>query len=211
MMPQPAPFRLPAVAMPQRPARPLRFPLPPLEAMTARGVALRGETPGDLGFLRQLYAAGRAVEMRMLNDTWDRETKRDFLEKQFSYQYLHHATHYGDGDFALITLGGRPIGKLYLQWRLAGGLPAEVRVFDFLLLPALRGQGIGSLVLAALLRRAARLNAAVSLHVEPINPARRLYARFGFQPMGVEAASGALLMGWRDGPLDPKPRLERST
>ncbi|HCF18348.1 MAG TPA: N-acetyltransferase, partial [Rhodospirillum rubrum] len=87
----------------------------------------------------------------------------------------------------------------------------EVRVFDFLLLPALRDQGIGSLVLAALLRLAALHNAAVSLHVEPINPARRLYARFGFQPMGVEGASGALLMGWRDGPLDPKPRLERST
>jgi ribosomal protein S18 acetylase RimI-like enzyme len=47
-------------------------------------------------------------------------------------------------------------------------------------LPAYRGQGAGTQLLAELLRMAAAHYAAVSLSVWKVNPARRLYERLGF-------------------------------
>jgi ribosomal protein S18 acetylase RimI-like enzyme len=50
---------------------------------------------------------------------------------------------------------------------------------DIALLPAYRGQGIGTRLLDALLAQAQ--GAPVTLHVEPLNPAQRLYRRLGFR------------------------------
>jgi ribosomal protein S18 acetylase RimI-like enzyme len=48
-------------------------------------------------------------------------------------------------------------------------------------MPAWRGQGVGSRLLAALLDAAAGRYATVSLNVQADNPAARLYRRFGFE------------------------------
>jgi len=49
-----------------------------------------------------------------------------------------------------------------------------------------RGRGIRSLLLEALIEAArAQRNPALSLSVEPDNPARRLYERYGFQVIGT--------------------------
>ncbi|MBK7470654.1 MAG: GNAT family N-acetyltransferase [Betaproteobacteria bacterium] len=56
----------------------------------------------------------------------------------------------------------------------------EVRLMDITLLPAQRNQGTGMQVVNALLHYADALRRPVSLHVEPFNPAKRMYARMGF-------------------------------
>ena len=47
-------------------------------------------------------------------------------------------------------------------------------------MPALRGGGIGTALMHALLAHADTLGLPVTLHVEPFNPALRLYTRLGF-------------------------------
>jgi Acetyltransferase (GNAT) family len=69
-----------------------------------------------------------------------------------------------------------PIGRLYLHES-----AAEVRVMDIAVLPEWRGQGLGTTLLHAVLDAGREGNARVSLHVEPGNPAQRLYARLGFR------------------------------
>jgi len=202
---QDAPFRLPSVEIVPRPARPLREPLPGGSDMARLGLALRAETPDDLRFLHAVYADTRAAEMMMLGDSWDVASKRDFVDKQFAYQYLHHSRHFADGDYAIIEIGGRPAGRFYLHW--GSGTKRDCRLFEFQLLPPFRGRGIGSVLLGALLRHARTLRYSVSLHVERMSPARRLYARFGFQPVGHSHDSASLLMQWRDGPVVPGLRL----
>lgn len=197
-----APFRLPGVGLTPRAPGPLRHPLPETAEFRTLGVTLHAETPDDLAFIRRLYAAGRAAEMTMLH--WDRDTKRDFVERQFEYQYRHHSAHYQPGDFAVIRLNGEPVGRIYLYWN---DFARDCRLFELSLMPERRDRGIGSAVLSALLTRAGGLGYGVSLHVEPISPARRLYARFGFVAAGNELESGSIQMRWNDGPTRPALRL----
>jgi ribosomal protein S18 acetylase RimI-like enzyme len=51
---------------------------------------------------------------------------------------------------------------------------------DVALLPEFRGRGIGTAILDRLLAYADGLHAPVTLHVEPFNPALRMYERAGF-------------------------------
>lgn len=199
-----AEFRLPGVRVAPRAPRPLRQPLVLDAELDRRGIALRPETPDDLPFLSRLYAASRAAEMAM-TPHWDAATRRDFVEKQFAYQYLHHSRFYAEADFALITKSDQPIGRLYLLWGADNG--RDCRLFAFELIAGQRNQGIGAGLLAAVLRQARAVRRSVSLHVEPISAARRLYARFGFAPIGQEAETGALLMRWRDGPVTQASRV----
>ena len=61
--------------------------------------------------------------------------------------------------------------------------------------PASRGQGVGSSLLAALVASAREHGfAALSLSVEPDNRARHLYERIGFQEIGTEGGSLTMLL-----------------
>ncbi|PWC88090.1 GCN5 family acetyltransferase [Azospirillum sp. TSH100] len=200
------PFRLPGVDFPQRAPSPLRFPLQPTPEMTSHGISLRMETPGDIPFIRSLYAGSRAAEMIALGNMWDRDTKQDFVEKQFSYQYIHHTSHYPGADYAIILRQGRPVGRIYLYWS-QGHAGPSCRLFDFLILPDCRDMGIGSMILAALLRLARSMRASITLNVDTTNPARRLYSRFGFVEEAPGFRQATLAMRWQDGPISPGLRL----
>lgn len=66
-----------------------------------------------------------------------------------------------------------------------------------------RGQGIGSVLLRALLVQAAiDGHRRVSLSVEIDNPARRLYERLGFTPVARTAASWTMVARTARGPAD---------
>ncbi len=56
----------------------------------------------------------------------------------------------------------------------------EVRLMEVTLLPPYRNQGIGTRLMEELLRYADALGRQASLHVEPFNPAKRMYERMGF-------------------------------
>lgn len=61
------------------------------------------------------------------------------------------------------------------------------------LLPGWRGRGIGSELLIALLAYADVRYSAVSLSVDPANPARRLYERLGFEQVGANGGSVVMM------------------
>jgi ribosomal protein S18 acetylase RimI-like enzyme len=60
-----------------------------------------------------------------------------------------------------------------------GFVDASIPELSIAVLPEYRGRGIGSRLMAELLREAA----AVSLSCDPQNPAWNLYLRFGFRPL----------------------------
>jgi ribosomal-protein-alanine N-acetyltransferase len=78
----------------------------------------------------------------------------------------------------------------------------EAHITTFAVLPAWRRRGVGGRMLLAVMRLASQLNARVAtLEVRLSNqPARRLYQRFGFKPVGVrpryysDNAEDALIM-----------------
>lgn len=139
-----------------------------------------GESDHDLFFLRNLYASTRQEELAQTG--WPREQIEAFLNQQFEAQHSYYQEHYASADFLVIlSSDGESIGRLYLdEWE------DEFRIVDIALLPAFRGQGIGSEILRELMARAFAAGKAVSIHVEQFNPAMRLYKRLGFLPVNEE-------------------------
>jgi GNAT superfamily N-acetyltransferase len=102
--------------------------------------------------------------------------KQAFLTAQFEAQHAYYQEHYPQAAFLAVLHEGQPIGRLYLdRW------PDQLRIVDIALLPEYRGQGIGTAILEAILSDGQRLALPVSIHVERLNPALRLYTRLGFR------------------------------
>jgi ribosomal protein S18 acetylase RimI-like enzyme len=141
------------------------------------GLAFRPVTGGDLPLLRRIYASTRTEELSVV--PWSPAEKTAFLESQFDAQHAHYRRHYPAADFLVIGRAGADVGRLYLdRW------DRELRLIDIALLPEHRGQGIGTALLRDVQDEAAAAGKGVAIHVEKLNPARRLYDRLGFVPAG---------------------------
>lgn len=136
-------------------------------------IGARATEWADEGFLRELYATTRAEEMRAT--CWPASRCRAFLDQQFEFQQRYYRAQHPEALFLLLLRGATPIGRLY--WRSDPGLAILI---DMSLVPAERGRGLGSALLRVLTELADARGQAVELHVEPDNPALRLYRRFGF-------------------------------
>ena len=137
------------------------------------GIHFRPIAETDHLFLFELYASTRAQELAPL--PWPDAAKRAFLTQQFTAQHTFYQQAYGDSDFLLVLRDDEPIGRIYVH-RTAG----QICVVDIALLPQYCGQGIGTALLTELIDEARKTSCEINLHVEPNNPAQRLYTRLGF-------------------------------
>jgi ribosomal protein S18 acetylase RimI-like enzyme len=152
----------------------------------AAGLSRRPETDADEAFLRALYAEVRAAELAPV--PWDDAVKDAFLRQQFDAQRAHYRREFPQAAFDVIVRDGRPIGRLSLDQS-----GPEWRLLDIILAADQRGQGLGTALLRALLADADAAGRPVLLHVEPDNPARRLYERLGFLPLAGSSSDGFYL------------------
>lgn len=137
--------------------------------------SLRPIAPGDHELLFRVYASTRAEELAAVD--WSAEQREAFLRQQFAAQHAWYQQSYAGAAFDVVLAGdGRPAGRLYVaRW------PREIRLIDVALLPEFRRHGLGSALLGDLLGEARRTGKPVTIHVERMNPALRLYERLGFR------------------------------
>lgn len=155
---------------------------------TVARLVRRPQTPSDLPFLALLLSSAREVERDLFPGdpaVWDA-----LMAQQAAAQDHHYRTHYPGATFDILEHEGQPAGRLALC-----ELGDEIRVMDIALLPALRGQGRGTLLLRAVMAQAAARGLAVRLHVEAFNRAGHLYGRLGF--MLVQDKGIHKLLEWR--------------
>jgi len=150
-------------------------------------VCLRLETDEDRDFLLHLYISTREAELQQTG--WPQTEIHSFLTQQYEAQCLSYRQLYPDAAYQLIVLQGKMIGRLCLNRG-----KDEYRLIDISLLPAFRNQNLGSHLIQSILDEAAEKTKPVSVHVEYINPARRLYERLGFEPK--EDRGAHLYMEW---------------
>ncbi|HMQ51901.1 MAG TPA: GNAT family N-acetyltransferase [Anaerolineae bacterium] len=106
-------------------------------------------------------------------------------------QYVYFQRSFDPAEHQIIVYRGQDIGR----WAIRVG---ETAVFlaNIQLLPAYQGQGLGSILIRALMQAAQEIELDVSLQVLKSNPAAlRLYERLGFQMMG-ETETHYLLRSW---------------
>lgn len=148
--------------------------------LSGSGIHLRPAGEADLPLLAGLYATTRAAELAQV--PWSAAQKSAFTDSQSRAQEHHYALHHPGFERLLVEgAGGEAIGRIYVETT-----PVLVHLLDILLVPPLRGQGIGTRLMEEVLRYADRRHLPVSLYVEPENPARRMYLRMGFE--GFEVA-----------------------
>lgn len=134
---------------------------------------LRDERADDADFVTTLYADTRREELAPV--AWPESAKRDFLADQCRLQHDHYRRNYIGARFLLIERAAALIGRLYVH-----ETAREIRLMDIALLHVWRGRGIGTALLRAMQAHALEHDVTLTLHVEPTNPAQRLYARLGF-------------------------------
>jgi len=90
----------------------------------------------------------------------------------------------GKGGFVIVAeVDGQLAGALVMLETGMGGYVPENLLLFVVVDPALRGHGVGRQIIEHALREC---TGDVKLHVEPENPARRLYERLGFDSKYVE-------------------------
>lgn len=141
--------------------------------LLAQGLALRPALEADAAFIAAVYASVREEELKPV--AWSDAEKKAFTDWQSAQQEAHYALHYPRAE-RLVVLAGEPIGRLYVDTT-----AKEVRLMEVTLLPAHRNRGLGSALMAALVDYADALGVEATLHVEPFNPAKRMYLRLGFE------------------------------
>lgn len=150
-------------------------------------VALRPIAATDADFLLRLYASTREEELKQTD--WSDAEKQRFIRMQFAAQQQAYNS-YPDAAFFILSWGGEPIGRLYLQ-----DSETTLLIVDLSLLPVWRGRGIGSDALRAVFAQADLGQQAVRIHVERFNPALRLYQRLGFRLLQDKGVY--FLLEWR--------------
>jgi ribosomal protein S18 acetylase RimI-like enzyme len=140
-------------------------------------VRLRRVEEADMAFLVDLYASTREQELAQVD--WDDGLKRAFVEQQFAAQDAHYRQNYPGATLDVVEADGEPAGRLYV---FRGD--SDIRIMDIALAPPFRGRGIGTKLLQALIEEADASGSKLSIHVEHNNPARSLYDRLGFRPVG---------------------------
>ncbi|RZL30491.1 MAG: GNAT family N-acetyltransferase [Rubrivivax sp.] len=136
---------------------------------------LRPATAADAPWQLAIYAGTRADELAVTG--WPAAQREAFVRQQHEAQQRHYALHFPRSVCHLILVQGDTVaGRLWLDER-----PDRLHILDIALLPAWRGQGLGTRCLQALTAGGQSLSIQVELH----NPARRLYERLGFLLDGV--------------------------
>jgi len=171
------------------------------ELISNHAITLRPAQPEDEAFLAAVYGSTREQEMAMV--PWDAAQREAFILSQFRAQRTHYQSEYPQARDSIIMLntglsrlsGGQPIGRIYIDRR-----ECEIRIMDFTLLPAFRGQGIGTPILRRVMDEAAQTGKNVSINLDAFSTSHRLFERLGFKP--TETTGFHTLFVWNQGAPD---------
>lgn len=153
---------------------------------------LRPETGADEGFRFRLFCASQAPELSACLP--DPVLRDQLMLHQFRGQTMTYAAQFPDARSDIVELDGVRIGRIVVD------RPGDhIRIVDQAIVPEMRGRGIGTTIMGALMAEAAAAGVPVRLMALASNSrAVGLYLRLGF--MADEEIAPYLALAWRPGP-----------
>ena len=136
-------------------------------------IELRTVEEKDDLFIETVYRSTREEELNFTN--WDELQKLAFIRMQSMAQLAEYKTKFPGASFQVIIYNKQDAGRFY-TWE----NDHEIRLIDITLLPQFRAKGIGNFLLGELIKKSDKVQKKISLHVDPVNPALKLYLRSGF-------------------------------
>ncbi|MGM8228462.1 GNAT family N-acetyltransferase [Cellvibrio sp. ARAG 10.3] len=135
-------------------------------------------TQEDDVFLEQLFRYTR-------DDLYQLPMSREFIDKlvvqQYQLQQASYRQQAPDAKVYVVESRQTAIGKIMLHFDIS-----SIHIVDFSILPAERGQGIGTRVLQAVQNVARQQKCTIRLSVDRMNmPAKKLYLSQGFVIAGA--------------------------
>lgn len=120
--------------------------------------------------------------------------ERSILEQPLIARYAAGWGRAGDCGFVAVDVDNLPVGAIWLRLLVGaekgyGYVDEHTPELGMAVLPAYRGQGIGSSLLTHLIAQAADSYEQICLSVAAENPALGLYERFGFETVKVSGAT----------------------
>jgi ribosomal protein S18 acetylase RimI-like enzyme len=143
-------------------------------------LCLRPVRSEDDEFLYLLYADTRGQEMAAWG--WDSIQQNAFLQMQFRAQRQGYAADYPDADHQLVCSEGQPIGRLIVH-----RCEHKAHLVDIAILTDHRNRGVGSELLRGLIAECQASGKLLTLQVDKVNRAIRLYQRLGFSTNAEDA------------------------
>jgi ribosomal protein S18 acetylase RimI-like enzyme len=139
----------------------------------AGAVRLRPEREDDRDFRYRLFCDSRQPEFAVVLPP---DVFQQVMAHQFQAQTVSYRGQFPQARFDIIELDGRPIGRIVVD------RPGDrLHLIDQAIIPELRGRGIGTAIMRALMDEAAARRVPVVLEASSSNdPSMRLYLRLGF-------------------------------
>ncbi len=159
------------------------------ETAGGRAVSLRPATEDDYEDLVRVYASTRADELAQVVG-WDDAQKLDFCRSQYNAQKSEYDARFPEAEYDVVLLDGRTAGRIWV-----GRDEGEIRLLDIALLPEARNQGVGAVLVGALMEESRSSGKRLRHMVFMLNErALRFYKRLGFRVF--EEIAGYLHMEW---------------
>ena len=117
------------------------------------------------------------------------EVELTIVTMQFDAQRLHYKVNFPHAEHQVILFEGDRVGRLYIA-----RLDEEIQILDITVLPERRNTGIGTSILAEILKESREVGKPVHIYVESFNPSLRLFERLGF--IKADASDYNFLMEW---------------
>jgi GNAT superfamily N-acetyltransferase len=154
-----------------------------------RKIVLRPAQEADYEELVRIYASTRAAELAQVT-WWDDEQKLAFCRAQYGAQKEEYDGRFPGAEYDVVEVEGRTVGRVWV-----GRTEKEIRLLDIALLPESQRQGLGAVIVGALIEEARASGKRLRHMVFMLNTgARRFYERLGFQVF--EDVGGYLHMEW---------------
>jgi len=134
-------------------------------------------------FLLEVYASTRAEDLKFV--PWSDEVKKAFVKSQFENQSRYYLETYPNGFFDAVKFNDELVGRIY-----KAELDDEIRILDATLLPEFRNQGIGTKLIADVLKFADEKNKPIRIYLETYNIYRSLFSRLGFRLISDDGVYG---------------------